>query len=88
MSASVIAVPARAAASKLGPPELEIAIPVYNERLALEGSIRRLHGFLSTSLPLSWRIVIADLRGVARLWRSRAVRRPPLGTSSRPVLVP
>ena len=60
MSASVIAVPARAAASKLGPPELEIVIPVYNERLALEGSIRRLHGFLSTSVPVSWRIVISD----------------------------
>jgi glycosyltransferase involved in cell wall biosynthesis len=60
MSASVIAVPARAAASKLGPPELEIVIPVDSKRLALEGSIRRLHGFLSTSVPVSWRIVIAD----------------------------
>jgi glycosyltransferase involved in cell wall biosynthesis len=41
-------------------PDVEIVIPVYNERLALEGSIRRLHGFLSATFPFSWRIVIAD----------------------------
>jgi glycosyltransferase involved in cell wall biosynthesis len=33
---------------------------VYNERLTLEASIRRLHGFLVSSFPFSWRIVIAD----------------------------
>jgi glycosyltransferase involved in cell wall biosynthesis len=41
-------------------PEVEIVIPVYNERLALEGSVRRLHGFLTATFPFSWRIVIAD----------------------------
>jgi glycosyltransferase involved in cell wall biosynthesis len=42
-------------------PELEIVIPVYNERTALEGSVRRLHGFLRHSgFPFSSRIVIAD----------------------------
>jgi glycosyltransferase involved in cell wall biosynthesis len=41
-------------------PDVEIVVPVYNERLALEGSIRRLHGFLTSTFPLSWRIVIAD----------------------------
>jgi glycosyltransferase involved in cell wall biosynthesis len=41
--------------------QLEIVIPVYNERLALEGSIRRLHGFLiHDAFPFTWRIVIAD----------------------------
>jgi glycosyltransferase involved in cell wall biosynthesis len=40
--------------------DVEIVIPVYNERLALEGSIRRLHGFLTATFPFSWRIVIAD----------------------------
>jgi glycosyltransferase involved in cell wall biosynthesis len=35
-------------------------IPVYNERLALEGSVRRLHGFLTAGFPLTWRILIAD----------------------------
>jgi glycosyltransferase involved in cell wall biosynthesis len=41
-------------------PEVEIVIPVYNERLTLEGSIRRLHGFLTATFPFTWRIVIAD----------------------------
>jgi glycosyltransferase involved in cell wall biosynthesis len=40
--------------------DVEIVIPVYNEQRALEGSIRRLHAFLSRGFPLSWRIVIAD----------------------------
>jgi glycosyltransferase involved in cell wall biosynthesis len=40
-------------------PDLEIVVPVYNERIVLEGSLRRLHGFLTT-FPFSWRIVIAD----------------------------
>lgn len=39
---------------------VEIVVPVHNERLALEGSIRRLHGFLSSRFPFSWRITIAD----------------------------
>jgi glycosyltransferase involved in cell wall biosynthesis len=41
------------------PPDLEIVVPAYNERIALEASLRRLHGFLGT-FPFSWRIVIAD----------------------------
>ncbi len=40
--------------------DVEIVIPVYNERVALEGSVRRLHGFLTATFPFSWRIVIAD----------------------------
>jgi glycosyltransferase involved in cell wall biosynthesis len=41
--------------------ELEIVIPVYNEQVALEGSVRRLHGFLrQSSFPFSWRILVAD----------------------------
>src|SRR5205085_4304182 len=40
--------------------DVEIVVPVYNERRSLEGSIRRLHGFVAHELPLSWRIVIAD----------------------------
>jgi glycosyltransferase involved in cell wall biosynthesis len=40
---------------------LEIVIPVYNEQLALEGSVRRLHGFMRrSSFPFSWRILVAD----------------------------
>ena len=39
---------------------VEIVIPVYNERLALEGSVRMLHGFLSATFPFSWQITIVD----------------------------
>ncbi len=41
-------------------PRVDIVIPVYNERAALEPSIRRLHAFLSENLRYDWRIVIAD----------------------------
>jgi len=41
-------------------PTVEIAIPVYNEEVALERSVRRLHTFCAESLPWSFRIVIAD----------------------------
>jgi putative flippase GtrA len=40
--------------------DVEIVIPVYNEERALARSIYRLHRFLESSLPLSWRITIAD----------------------------
>ena len=40
--------------------DLEIAVPVYNEERVLEGSVRRLHGFLSSDFPLGWRILVAD----------------------------
>jgi putative flippase GtrA len=39
---------------------VDIVIPVYNEQEALERSVRRLHAFLTGTVPLSWRIVIAD----------------------------
>jgi glycosyltransferase involved in cell wall biosynthesis len=40
--------------------EVEIVVPVYNEEVALRGSIRRLHDYLETSFPFSWRILIVD----------------------------
>jgi len=40
--------------------DVEIVIPVYNESPTLERSVRRLHHFLTESLPFTWRIVIAD----------------------------
>ena len=40
--------------------EIEIVVPVYNEERVIEGSVRRLHGFLANGFPLAWRIVIAD----------------------------
>ena len=40
--------------------DVEIVIPVHNERLALEGSVRMLHGYLSATFPFSWQITIVD----------------------------
>jgi glycosyltransferase involved in cell wall biosynthesis len=50
----------RRLATRSPQPDLEIVIPVYNERAALEGSIRFLHGFLSSTFPFSWQITIVD----------------------------
>ncbi len=41
-------------------PQVEIVVPVFNEEAALGRSIRRLHDFLTSSFPFTWRIVIAD----------------------------
>ena len=41
-------------------PQIDVVVPVFNEEAALEGSIRRLHRYLSSEFPFSWRIVIAD----------------------------
>ncbi len=41
-------------------PRIDIVVPVYNEEVALEDSVRRLHAFLSGEMPYAWRIVIAD----------------------------
>jgi glycosyltransferase involved in cell wall biosynthesis len=40
--------------------DIDVVVPVHNEELVLERSIRRLHRFLSSEFPFSWRIVIAD----------------------------
>ena len=50
--------PETAAASKR--PQVEIVVPVYNEQGVLFSSIHRLHAYLTTHFPFSWRIVIAD----------------------------
>ncbi|HEX4109380.1 MAG TPA: dolichyl-phosphate beta-glucosyltransferase [Solirubrobacteraceae bacterium] len=61
MSATTLATtPERRPTTSGHAPELEIVIPVYNERVALEGSVRYLHGFLSSSFPFSWQITIVD----------------------------
>jgi glycosyltransferase involved in cell wall biosynthesis len=41
-------------------PDVEIVIPVYNEQLALEGSVRMLHAYLLATFPFSWQITIVD----------------------------
>ena len=40
--------------------DVEIVVPVYNEEEALARSIHRLHRFLDTQVPFSWRVTIAD----------------------------
>ncbi len=49
-----------AALAAASPTDVEIVVPVYNERRVVEGSVRRLHAFLSDGVPFSWRMVIAD----------------------------
>ncbi|KLL12312.1 MULTISPECIES: glycosyltransferase [Protofrankia] len=41
-------------------PLVEVVVPVYNEQEALDGSIRRLHDYLTRRFPFGWRITIAD----------------------------
>ena len=40
--------------------DVDIVIPVYNEQVTLEGSVRMLHAYLSTAFPFSWQITIVD----------------------------
>ncbi|WP_158862423.1 bifunctional glycosyltransferase family 2/GtrA family protein [Leifsonia sp. AG29] len=42
------------------PPALDIVVPVHNEQATLETSIERLHAYLTSAVPQSWRITIAD----------------------------
>src|SRR5665213_3481698 len=39
---------------------LEVVVPVYNEGVVLESSIRTLHAYLTTAFEIDWRITIAD----------------------------
>jgi putative flippase GtrA len=41
-------------------PDVDVVVPVFNEQDTLWRSIRRLHRFLGTEFPFTWRIVIAD----------------------------
>jgi glycosyltransferase involved in cell wall biosynthesis len=41
-------------------PVLDVTIPVFNEEAALEGSLRLLHAYLSSTLPHTFRITVAD----------------------------
>jgi putative flippase GtrA len=41
-------------------PVLDIVVPVYNEEVDLPGCVRRLHAYLTSSFPFSFRITVAD----------------------------
>ena len=64
MDASLLTTPARgrgpATAQRTDVLDVEIVIPVHNERTTLEGSVRMLHGFLTATFPFSWQITIVD----------------------------
>ena len=51
---------AAVAAQAAGVPVLDVVVPVYNEQIALPGSIRRLHRHLAESFPYPVQITIAD----------------------------
>ncbi|ATE53516.1 glycosyl transferase [Actinosynnema pretiosum] len=43
-----------------GTPVLDVVVPVHDEETALEPSVRRLHSYLSATLPFAFRITVAD----------------------------
>jgi glycosyltransferase involved in cell wall biosynthesis/putative flippase GtrA len=51
---------ARPPSTRTAPPTVDVVVPVYNEEAALTGSVVRLHRFLSTQFPFSWRITVVD----------------------------
>ncbi|NMN97085.1 bifunctional glycosyltransferase family 2/GtrA family protein [Antrihabitans stalactiti] len=52
--------PERGGVGIVSGPTLDIVIPVYNEEADLDECVRRLHRFLSSEVPYSARITIAD----------------------------
>ncbi len=47
---------------------IDIVVPVYNEAADLEQSVRALDSYLSTALPYSYRVTIADNASVDGTW--------------------
>ncbi|ORX06775.1 bifunctional glycosyltransferase family 2/GtrA family protein [Mycolicibacillus trivialis] len=47
-------------AAQTGAPVLDVVVPVFNEQVALAGSIRRLYAHLQAEFPFPFRITIAD----------------------------
>jgi putative flippase GtrA len=57
----------RPATTKLA--TIDIVVPVYNEAVDLERSVRALDTYLSDALPYSYRVTIADNASVDGTWR-------------------
>jgi putative flippase GtrA len=49
-------------------PELDIVVPVYNEETDLEPNLRRLYAYLTTHLPFTFRLTIADNASTDDTW--------------------
>ena len=43
-----------------GAPTVDVVVPVYNEEAALAESVARLHAYLSSGFPFTWRVTIVD----------------------------
>ena len=65
-TAPVLDAQAPAAATR---PQIDIVIPVYNEEADLEGSVRRLHRYLTDRFPIPARITIADNASTDNTWQ-------------------
>jgi putative flippase GtrA len=48
--------------------DVDIAVPVYNEQDDLAPSIERLHAYLRSALPFTWRITIVDNASTDGTW--------------------
>jgi putative flippase GtrA len=60
---------AAAPVTEAAPYDVELVIPVYNEQVALEPAVRRLHEYASSQLPYSFRITIADNASMDDTWQ-------------------
>jgi putative flippase GtrA len=54
--------------TRAGAATVEIVVPVHNEEVGLEASVRRLHGYLVDRFPLPWLVTIADNASTDRTW--------------------
>jgi Glycosyl transferase family 2 len=52
----------------VAPPCVDVVVPVYNEAAVLDGSIARLHAYLTGRFPFSWRITIVDNASTDGTW--------------------
>ena len=50
------------------PPCVDVVIPVFNEAAVLEASVTRLHDYLDTSFPFTWRVTIVDNGSTDGTW--------------------
>ncbi len=54
-------------------PVVDIVVPVFDEERALEPSIQRLHSYLTTDFPFSWRVTIVDNASTDTTWAQARV---------------
>jgi putative flippase GtrA len=51
-----------------GAPTVEIVVPVHNEQADLRASVERLHSYLATEFPFTFRVTVADNASTDRTW--------------------